>query len=214
MEIDGNLDGINASQGTITYHPPKNDGILSRWWFSELPVWWEMLIPWEGRWNRWKHMMDWMEIDEIGTRRRDIWVQNWRPEIEVNGLICEARELSKQMGELLMLRQGLLFTTFRFCGHIDCLSHVIISQVWCEFTHRYPWHPWHLLGWGVYWFDAQVVHLCILVVDDFYHTCVYIIYIMQQVHLRRKTVVVQYCALRFTVGCFWSNIHVFYVSGF
>lgn len=120
-------------------------------------TWW---TAW-NRWNRWQ--------ENFG-----IWVQNWRPEIEVHGLICEARELSKQMGELLMLRQGLLFTTFRFCGLIDYLSDVIISQVWCEFTHRYPWHPWHLLGWGVYWFDAEVLPLCIFVVDDFYHTCVHI----------------------------------------
>ncbi len=44
-------------------------------------------------------------------------------------------------------------------------------QVWCEFTHGYPWHPWHLLGWGVYRFDPKAVHLC-----DFYHTCVHIYY--------------------------------------
>lgn len=199
---------LKEAQGTESIGNRYINRYINRWWnrWQYMEYTWNMMEidgnTWWTAWNRWNR---WQE--NFG-----IWVQNWRPEIEVHGLICEARELSKQMGELLMLRQGLLFTTFRFCGLIDYLSDVIISQVWCEFTHRYPWHPWHLLGWGVYWFDAEVLPLCIFVVDDFYHTCVHIyIYIMQQVHLRRKTVVVQYCALRFAVGCFCSNIHVFWL---
>lgn len=58
--------------------------------------------------------------------------------------------------------------------------------------------------------SAAFVHFCCW--RFLSHMCAYIyIYIMQQVHLRRKTVVVQYCALRFAVGCFCSNIHVFWL---